>query len=303
MVYNVGKIKKEGINMYFAIIFVVCIVVLSVIVSIFLDLYINKKFKSLRLLYKFEDPRNISIQKDIVYKKYGSKELLMDVYSPAPINPDYKSPVIILLHGEGIEKLLKDIKNWSFYTSYGRLAASKGYTAVTFHRGRTNLNFKNSDVANDIQDAVTFIRNNSDRFNIDINRICIWSFSLGGLYLSHFMREKPTYIRCLISYYGLLDIKFKTKKLNKENGKYQPERYLPEDPADFPPLLIVKAEKDKIKGVNESQENFMKVANERNIPFEVIKHKTGGHTFDGLDDNEETTEVIEKTWSFIRKNI
>jgi acetyl esterase/lipase len=116
-------------------------------------------------------------------------------------------------------------------------------------------------------------------------------------------KNAPKYIKCLISYYGLHDISTRIKAFNKEYEDYYPENYLPGDFADIPPLLIVKAEKDKVKGVNKSIDKLISIAKARNLKFEYIVHSTGKHAFDALNDNDETRVVIDKTLQFIKKNI
>ncbi len=226
----------------------------------------------------------------------------MDVYRPSGISKDSKLPSIVFLHGEGPEKLVGNAKDWNLYASYGKLAASNDFIGVTFNRSRMNFNFKNANVKKDIFDAITYIRENAEKLNIDKDRICIWGYSLGGLYVSQFIKNAPYYIKCLVSYYGLLDIKTRTKAVNKEYESYCPETYLPAMNDKFPPLLIVKAAKDKVKGVNKSIDNFMRIAKSRNIKFDYIVHSTGQHSFDALDNNDETKAVIDRTLDFIRKN-
>jgi acetyl esterase/lipase len=285
------------------IIVISSVFVFIAILYLFYKWYVNHFFKKLKLLYNVDEAKEIVIEKNLIYKENDKQNLLMDIYRPNKRDNGEKYPVIIFLHGEGIERLLKDVKEWSFYTTYGRVAASKGYAAITFHRNRTNLNFSNGDVAKDILDAVEFVRNNASKWNIDKNRICIWGFSLGGLYLSLFLKDTPKYIRCLISYYGLLDVSYRVKNLNEEHRDYLPENYLPEITEGLPPLLIVKAGKDKVKGVNESQDHFIEVARKRNVLFELITHTSGGHTFDALTDNDETRGIMDKTWDFIDRNV
>lgn len=285
------------------IIVLIIILALAIILALLFHWYSNHFFKKLGLLYKEAVSKEVVIEKGLLYKNSDKQNLKMDIYRPGGKYRNEKVPVIILLHGEGIERLLKDVKEWSIYTAYGRVIADKGYAAVTFHRNRTNLNFNHSEVAQDILDAVAYVRKNADRWNLDANRICIWSFSLGGIYQSLFLKDTPEYIRCHVSYYGLLDVKYRVKNLKEEHKVYCPENYLPKNGKKVSPLLIVKAKNDKIRGVNASQDHFMQVAKSRNIPYEFILHSTGGHTFDALNDNEETQEVMEKTWEFIQRNL
>lgn len=265
-------------------------------------LYIDWFFK-IDLLYNIDKSKAVDITKDIIYKNTKDKSLPMDIYKPAGITKETKLPTIIFVHGEGTERIIGNAKDWNFYRSYGKFAASNNFIGVTFNRSRMNLHFKNAQVKRDIFDAVDFVRKNAEEFNIDKDRICIWGYSLGGLYVSLFIKNAPKYIKCLISYYGLHDISTRTKAFNKEYEDYYPENYLPGDFADIPPLLIVKAEKDKVKGVNKSIDKLISIAKARNLKFEYIVHSTGKHAFDALNDNDETRVVIDKTLQFIKKNI
>ena len=65
-------------------------------------------------------------------------------------------------------------------------------------------------------------------------------------------------------------VDFVRKAFNKEYEDYYPENYLPGDFADIPPLLIVKAEKDKVKGINKSIDKLISIAKARNLKFEYI---------------------------------
>lgn len=276
--------------------------ILIILTVLTFNLYIASFFK-LDLLYEYDKSKPIEVTKNLIYKETKEKSLPMDIYRPGNIGNDEKLPAVIFIHGEGLERMVGNAKEWNFYQSYGRLAASSGFVGITFNRSRMNLNFKNTNVKQDILDAVAYVRENADKLNIDKNRICIWTFSMGGLYLSLFLKDTPDYIKCLISYYGLLDIKAKTKASNDQYENYRPENYLPQGPDNVPPLLIVKAAKDKIKGLNQSIDNFMKTAQGRNIPFDYILHSTGGHSFDALVNNQETKAVIRQTLEFIESKI
>jgi len=264
--------------------------------------YIATVFK-LELEYEIDQSKRVSVTKNIIYKHINEKSLLMDVYKPVGLSSESKLPAIVFIHGEGLERAVGNAKEWNIYRSYGKVAASNDFVGVTFNRSHMNLNFQNAHIKKDIFDAVEYIRANADELNIDKDRICIWGYSMGGLYVSLFLKNTPKYIKCLVTYYGLHDIKTRTKKVNKEYESYYPENYLPNGQDNMPPLLIVKAAKDKVKGINQSIDNFIKIAKSRNIKYDYIMHSTGRHSFDALDNNDETKEVINKTLDFIKKNM
>jgi acetyl esterase/lipase len=269
------------------------------IVGYVLIMYGNmKKLKGMKLAYPMKEKEKITVTKDLVYKITEGRKLLMDVYIPANRKDKEKLPVVIFNHGEGPEIFIKDAKDWGIYTSYGMLLASRGYIAVTFNHRYASKNFmKIREVAEDVKAAVSYVKKNSTTWNADIDNIFIWSFSLGGIYSSVFLRN-DYHIKAVISYYGLLDLFTRIpQKLRKSLEEFTPDQYLRN--ITNTKILIVKAAMDKVPGVNRSIDSFIKAAEKYHIDYQYILHKSGGHSFDVFTDNEETTDVINRTIDFI----
>lgn len=285
------------------VLYILSIILLVIIVCLLsLYLYMNS-LKRKKLLYDIDESKKIKITKDIVYKEVDNKSLLLDVYTPETLISDEKLPVVIFVHGEGPELFIRDAKDWQLYSSYGKLLSSMGFVAVTFNHRYATMNFtKIKDVSKDVSDAVDYIKNNGSQWNIDLNKICVWSFSLGGIYSSIFLKDQSMRVKCLVSYYGLLDIYAKVPKKGTILEDFAPENYLSNLNSNKTSILIVKAANDKIKGVNKSIDNFIKVAKQYNINYEYILHNTAGHSFDALDDNNETRRVIGQTLRYIEQN-
>jgi len=277
-------------------------ILLLVIIVCLLSLYLYMNLmKRKTLLYDIDASKKIKITKDIIYKQVANKNLLMDVYTPENLISEKKLPVVIFVHGEGPELFIKDAKDWGVYSSYGKLLSSMGFVAVTFNHRYASMNFtKIKDVSKDVSDAVGYIKNNGSQWNIDLDNICIWSFSLGGIYSSIFLKDIQQKVKCLISYYGLLDIYTKVSKAGTIYENFTPQNYL--DDSNNIPILIVKAANDKIKGINKSIDNFINVAKQYNVKYEFILHNTGGHSFDIMADNGETRKIIGQTLRFIEQN-
>jgi acetyl esterase/lipase len=275
------------------------IAVVCLVVGYVLLMYTNmKKIKRMKLAYPLEENHQIRVTKDIVYKTVEGKNLLMDVYAPANAVSGEKLPVVIFVHGEGLEVFIKDAKDWGIYTSYGKLLASKGYIAITFnHRYATKNFLKIKEIEEEVKAAVIQVQNNSEQWNADIDNIFVWSFSLGGIYSSLFLRN-DYHIKAVISYYGLLDLSTRIPlKLQKGFEEYTPDQYLRN--IGETKIMIVKAVKDKVAGVNQSIDNFIKAAEKYKIEYKYLIHNTGGHSFDILIENEETKEIIDQTIGFI----
>lgn len=267
-----------------------------------LSIYLRiNSLKKKKLLYDIDETKKIKITKDIIYKTVYNKNLLMDIYTPENLENEEKLPVVIFVHGEGPEFFIRDAKEWGIYSSYGKLLSGMGFAAVTFNHRYAAGDFKKiNNVSKDVNDAVDYIIENASQWNIDSEKICIWSFSLGGIYSSLFLTEKK--VKCLVSYYGFLDIYAKVLKIDDIYWRFTPSSYLLGLEDNDTSILIVKAAKDKIKGINRSIDSFIEVAKEYGVKYEYIVHNTGGHSFDVLDDNEETRKVIKQTLNFIQEN-
>lgn len=276
------------------ILLVILYLVLIGLITMYLYMNLLKKKE---LLYEVDGLNKLT--KDIIYKTVDDKNLKMDIYKPINLEPEDKLPVVVFVHGEGPELFIRDAKDWGVYTGYGKLLSSKGFVAVTFNHRYAGSSYKNiKDISKDVTDAVDYIKNNADQYNIDVDRICVWSFSLGGLYSSLFLKENRA--KCVVSYYGLLDVYSKVKKEEDTYQEFTPRNYLKD--VKNTAILVVKAEKDRIKAINKSIDNFIEAAKEYKVNYQYIVHKTGGHSFDVLNDNEETREVIGQTIKFIEEN-
>jgi len=94
------------------------------------------------------------------------------------------------------------------FTSYGRLLAASGFVAVTFNHGFSGPE-RLLDAAADVDGAIAHVRANADELGIDPDRIALWAFSGGGPFLSAAMRDRPPFVRALVAFYAILDLRAK----------------------------------------------------------------------------------------------
>ena len=258
------------------------------------------------VVYKLPVMERVSIKKDLNYK--GSEinpPLKMDVYSPLALAKNEKRPAVLLIHGgAGAEY---NPKNWGIYQSWGKLLAASGLVGVTFtHR----LGFPKTLVlesAEDVTSAINYVRTNADALNVDKDRLCLMSFSAGGPMLSLAMREKPEYVRCLVAFYSFLDIHQSNHHRESETSetldKFSPITYLDENVAKLPPMLIARAGRDEIPTMNDSIDQFIRKAIEKNANIEIMNHPEGVHGFDNQNDDERSRMIIRRALSFLIENL
>ncbi|MEL6108224.1 MAG: SMP-30/gluconolactonase/LRE family protein [Planctomycetota bacterium] len=117
-------------------------------------------------------PPTIRARFNTVFTQDGSRELLMDVFTPA--NPRGKKPAIVVVHGGGWKQGDK--------TKFRALAlrlAEKGYvTAAIEYRLAGEAAFPAA--IRDCNAATAFLRDNAERYEIDPQRIAAVGGSAGG---------------------------------------------------------------------------------------------------------------------------
>jgi acetyl esterase/lipase len=242
-----------------------------IILLTILDSFFQKDLRKLPVVYKLPDMEKAQVQNNLTYKSINGTELKMDLYYPPNYKKDSKLPAVIFINGAGVP----DLKEWRQYSSWGRLIAASGLIAVTYNSGK-------SDASTDTNDLINYIRSNAQSLNIDENRICFWSSSANvNPALRLVMQPERKYIRCAVFYYGSMNM--------------YPTRM------DVP-MFIVRAGRDD-SGVRNSIDSFARNSEDEGVPVLLNNYAEGQHSFDTLDDNDRSREVIKQTLGFITENI
>jgi acetyl esterase/lipase len=265
---------------------------------------------SKRIVYAVSGMEHAVVRKDLVYKRTDELELKADVYLPPGLAEGELRPAILFIHGGPLPpNLLTEPKEWGCYISHGQLAAVSGLVGVTFnyrYRGLDEKSFEQS--AGDVSDAIAFIRNRAGLLHVDPQRICLWAFSGGGPHLVTALREPTDYIRCIVSYYAILDMGDVPQGpgfpliTSEVAEKYSPARYLNEENAGIPPVFIGRAGLDR-PYLNGSVDRFISRAFQCGVALEVCNHPAGRHGFDTLDDDARSREIIARTIQFIQNQL
>src|SRR5258706_5694830 len=152
-----------------------------------------------RLVYQIPGMEQVPVQKDITFKTVERLALRMDVYYPQGMEQGMTCPAVILVSGDPSPQFVERSKDIGIYISYGQLIAASGLVAVTFNHRSLEGYTKLHEVGSDVDDLVSYVRENSQSLEIDADALCIWAFSSGPLYgLRTAMRGAPAYIRCIV---------------------------------------------------------------------------------------------------------
>jgi acetyl esterase/lipase len=241
------------------------------------------------IVYKIPSMEEVIVQRDIEYA--GGRTL--DVYVP----PDGENlPAVLFVTGfrdAGFEARLGcKMKEMASYVTWARLAAASGFAAVTY---------TNADPAEDALTVIRYIRENAASLRIDGDRIAVWSCSGNVPNALALIMEEP--VTCAVVCYGfMLDLDGRTSVADAQTqwGFANPAagKSVDDVPPDLP-LLIVRAGRDEMAGLNPSIDRFVAHALARNLPVTLINHATGPHSFDLFDDTDSTRSVIRQIVAFI----
>lgn len=257
------------------------------------------------LVYSIPGMEQAHVQKDITYKTIESLALKMDLYTPASNQRAAHLPAVVFVHGDGPPEFLLNAKDWGQYVSWGQLVATSGLAAITFNH-RSTLNYTMPDeVMDDINCLIQHVREHAKEFGIEEDSLCIWTASAGTPFgLRAAMQDTPAYVKCIVSYYGPMDLTpirgyFPSSASDVIVNAYSATRYIRQNIA---PLFIAKAGQD-FPELNASIDIFLKEALAANIPLTFVNHPSGKHGFDVLDDDIRSREIIHATLEFMKTHL
>jgi acetyl esterase/lipase len=257
-----------------------------------------------RIVYTIPGMDQVQVRKDVTYKHAPERDLTADVYMPPDLSGDERRPGVVFIHGGYLPPNLRtQPKDWGVFVSYGQLMAASGLIGITFnHRyyGREYLDTAQSDIG----DLLSYIRDRADQFALDRDRISLWAFSGGGPLVSWVIRDTPSFVRCLVLYYAVLEMKpnhrdtpatLPDEKLDEFSPVYQVQNL----EKGTLPTFIARAGLDR-PALNETIDRFIQAALSRNVTIDFSNHAGGHHGFDILDDDDRSREIIQRTVDFVR---
>ena len=187
-------------------------------------------------------------------------------------------------------------RRWGIYTSHGRLLAASGMTGIAFDH-RFLAPDRLQDAAADLADLVRHVRENANTLGIDGNRLALWAFSGGGSLLANALRERQSWWKLLVAYYGVME----------PLGTSHDERLsaiaaLGRDASNAPPILLARAGRDD-PAINSTIDRFVAAAKSAGAKVDLLTHPTGQHAFDILDPGETSSQIIQRTLEALRRRL
>jgi acetyl esterase/lipase len=240
------------------------------------------------------------------YRVAPDIQLPMDVYVPPGLSAGARRPAVIFIHGGPMPADMSPTE-WGVYRSYGELAAASGLVGITFkHRLNALADFGRA--AEDVRALIDHVRTNAAALHVDPDRLALWGFSGGGALIGVAFQQRTPFVRCVVSYYGILDLReppgsgAPPQVPEPAASELSPVSLIARSSGPFPPTLIARAELDNPR-INQSVDDFVRLSVAGGVSLDLLTVPRGQHGFDLLDDTPRSREVIAKTIAFLRAHL
>lgn len=118
------------------------------------------------------DNFELSYEFDVEYVDRGEQKLYLQIIKP--LNPPHKTPLVIFIPGSAFHR-----QNVKGRVAQLAMLAVRGYTvALLQYRGSEDASFP--ALILDAKAGIVFMKNNADKYNIDINKVFLMGDSSGG---------------------------------------------------------------------------------------------------------------------------
>jgi acetyl esterase/lipase len=244
----------------------------------------------------------VKADRNLVYKMADGEPLHMDVYFPS--GPPRPRPAVILVHGGPNPRT--GAKNMGIFVSYGELLAASGFVAIAFDH-RFLAPDRLTDAAQDVTDLVAHVRKNAGSLGVNPQQLALWAFSGGGPFLALPLRERPAWLRAVVAYYPVLDLEQTPSGSDSGTSielrqSFSAIRSLGEDARGAPPIFIARAGLDN-PWLNGGVDRFVHAAVAKGAMLDLLNHPEGRHSFDILDDDARSRQIIRRTLEFLRDHL
>ncbi|MGE3888364.1 MAG: alpha/beta hydrolase [Vicinamibacterales bacterium] len=249
-----------------------------------------------RVVYEVEGQDAVRVRHALTYRGSTGEPLSFDIYEP-PGSGRGAWPVVLFVTGYndlGMERLMGcKAKDMASYADWGRLVAMQGVAGVTYEC---------REPAGDARAILRHVRECAAALDVDPARIGVWSCSGNVPNTLGLLMDEPD-LACAALLYGYMldldghahvaDAAARFRFVAPAAG-----RTVRDVPADLP-LLIARAGRDEMPGLNDALDGFVAHALRENRPITLVNHHSGPHAFDIMDDSSGSREAVRAALGFV----
>ncbi|MGH3600115.1 MAG: alpha/beta hydrolase [Pseudonocardiaceae bacterium] len=213
----------------------------------------------------------------------------LDVYRPVKISDGAGCPVVILVHGGPVPAELRPTpRDWPGFIGYASAVTQHGSVAVLVDHRLHDIAAYPIAAA----DVRTAVRRARALEGVNAQRVGLWFFSGGGLLVTDWLADPPSWLRCVSLTYPLL------APLSGWGvpGGFEPIQALPG--ADGLPLLLTRVGREQPL-IADTVAAFIAAAQAQHTSLEIIDVANGQHGFDTLDHTDEARRAVWQALSWV----
>jgi hypothetical protein len=255
-----------------------------------------------RVVYSIPGMDRVAVRRDEAYRSTDAGVLTMDLYYPPDSTAAAGAPAVIFVTGfsdVGAEQMIgSKFKDTGAFVSWAQLVAASGLVGITYA----------NRMPEDVHEVLHYVQRNAAALGIDANRIGIWACSgHAPNALSVLMEHGRDRVACaVLAYPFTLDLDGSTRVADAAKQFHFAAPATGRSVHDLPrelPLLIVRAGRDQMPGLNDALDQFVTAALGCNIPVTVVNHASGLHGFDVFEDTTTSRDVIKLMLAFVQLHL
>jgi acetyl esterase/lipase len=251
------------------------------------------------VVYTVPGMDSVQVTRGLVYRTDGGVALHMDVYRPPNLGKNERRPAVLFLHGGADISKLPAPTEWGVYQSYGRLMGASGMIGVTFNQRIGDPQDGLQKGSGDVRAAIEYVRSHAAELQVDPDRLCLAAYSAGGPLLAVGIGDAQPYIRCLVGFYAVMEIR---PPISPERAPFSPIEQLKLHADKLPPIFLARAGKDA-PGLNATIDRFVAEAASRDVPIEFHNIRGVPHAFDIQTPSPEVRSVIARVIAFMKGSL
>jgi hypothetical protein len=249
-----------------------------------------------RVVYELENGIEVTVRRDIPYRRTESETLTFDLYRPTSAAGPLPTVLFVIGFSDvGMRTFVGcNAKDMQCYVSWGTLMAKSGMAAITYTTAAP---------ATDVFDLLDHLRREHDALGVDVASIGLWACSGNVPNALSVLIDGRMKFRCAVLCYGfMLDLDGTTfvadaarmfRFVNPAAGR---------PVSDLPPvpMLVARAGRDEMPRLNDALDRFVRHAVEDHRPITLLDIPDVPHAFDLVDDSAASRNAIAQILTFTR---
>ncbi|MDH4062971.1 MAG: hypothetical protein OEW19_01125 [Acidobacteriota bacterium] len=254
-----------------------------------------------RVVYEIPGQDAVRTRRNVAYQSAGGETLPLDIYELPGSERRAPRPAVIFVTGYNDLGMRKSVgcaaKEMASYASWGRLVAMCRMVGITYEC---------RDPAADARALVGHVTREASSLGINPDRVALWSCSGNVPTALSVLMNVPGLAGAALCYGYLLDLDELTCVADAATtfrfATPAAGRSVSDLPADLP-LMLVRAGRDEMPGLNAGLDRFVGHALAHNRPISVINHHSGPHAFDIMDPSPASRVAVRRVLDFLRTTL